>query len=111
MLMKLDGMACLGLQEAIPLSVFSFEPVGAVGAMRGSAIGEWRTVRVDVEWPGGISRPCDCVIHSCIDQVDILLGEGDVRVVYGRVGARDVVDLLGPSSVCGGEKIGNFGSR
>ena len=50
MLTKMDGMACLGLQEAIPLSVFSFEPVGAVGAMRGIAIGEWRTVRVDVEW-------------------------------------------------------------
>jgi hypothetical protein len=41
----------------------SLEPVGAVDAVRGSAIGEWRTVRVDVEWPGGISRPSDYVIH------------------------------------------------
>ena len=42
--MKMDGVAGLGLQEAIPLSVFSLEPVGAVGAVRGSGIGEWQTL-------------------------------------------------------------------
>ncbi len=70
----MNGVAGLGLQEAIPLGMLGLEPVSAVGAVRGGAVGEWRTVRVDVEWPGGISRPFDCVIHSDIDQVDILLG-------------------------------------
>ena len=48
LLMKMDGVAGLGLQEAIPLGVFGLEPVSAVGAVRCSAIGKWRTVRVDV---------------------------------------------------------------
>ena len=74
LLMKMDGVAGLGPHEAIPLGVFGLEPVSAVGAVRCSAIGKWRTVRVDVKWPGGISRPCVCVTHSCIEHVDILLG-------------------------------------
>ena len=41
LLMKMDGVAGLGPQEAIPLGVFGLEPVSAVSALRGSAIGEW----------------------------------------------------------------------